>query len=128
MLPEAIMQKIRVPVVDSPVVSLCSLALLPSEGEVGPKESCDKRIDTALKRSFQASSQGFRVSEANSIFSWAAYRWAEDLVSGTSLPARVRSSLKMIALASTASANCAFDSLELSSRVMAMGVVARRNE
>lgn len=36
------MDKLEVPVVDGPVVSLCSPALLPSEGKGGPKESCDK--------------------------------------------------------------------------------------
>lgn len=56
-------------VVDGPVVSLCSPALLPSEGEAGPKESCDKRINTALRRNFKALSQSFRLSVANSIFS-----------------------------------------------------------
>lgn len=126
-LPAPIMDKLRVPVVDGPVVALCSPALLPSEGEGGPKESCDKRIDLALLRNFEASSQGFRVAVTNSIFSRAAYIWAEELASDPSLPGRVRSSLKKIALATAASADCAYDSLELAGRSMATGVVARRN-
>lgn len=67
------MSRLKFPMVDALVVSHYSPALKPSEGESGPKEGCDKRIDTALKCNFEASSQGFRESVANSLFSRASY-------------------------------------------------------
>lgn len=67
------------------------------------------------------------MAVTNSVFSRPAHVWAEELASDSSLPGRVRSSLKKMALATAASADCAYDSLELAGRSMATGVVARRN-
>lgn len=67
MLPEPVMRKIRVPSIDAPVVAVSSATILLSEGESGPKDTSDKKIKSALKKCFEASSQTFRVSVASSI-------------------------------------------------------------
>lgn len=68
---EPIMQKLKVPSVDAPVVAISSAMTLPSEGESVPKDSCDKRVEAALKQNFETCSQGFQMS-ITSIFSRVA--------------------------------------------------------
>lgn len=122
------MNRLKFPVVDGPAVSFCSPAVYPSKGESGLKEEYNKRIDAPLKRNFETASQGFRASAANSIFSRAAYIWEEELAaSDKSLYSKAKSTLKKIALAAAAMADCALDTLDLSTQAMATGVVARRN-
>lgn len=105
------------------------LPCIPLRGKSGTKQGCYKRIDAALKRNFEASSQGFRASMANSIFSRAAYIWAEELAaSEKSLSIRAKSTLKKIALAAAAFADCASHTLDLSARAMTTGVMAHTHK
>lgn len=54
-LPECNMRNLTIPSVDSSVVTISSAAILPSEGEGGPKDNIDKRVETFHKRDFEAS-------------------------------------------------------------------------
>lgn len=94
----------------------------------GLRTPCDKRLEAALKCNFETRSQGFRVSATSSIFSRAAYIWAEELAAEEkSLSHKAMCTAKKIALASAAAADCAYDNLQLFSRAMASGVLARRH-
>lgn len=127
-LPDPIMKKLKVPSVDAPVVAVSLATILPSEGESGPKDSCDKRVEQALKRSFESASQIFRASVTSSIFSRATYAWAEELAtSDNSLSRRTRRTLKKMVLSAAAAADCAYDSIQLAARSMATNVLARRH-
>lgn len=126
--PESVMTKLKVPSVDAPVVVVSSATILPSEGESGPKDACDRQVENSLKHSFESSSQSFRVAVTSSIFSRATYIWAQELaVEDKPLSWKARCTLKKIALASAAAADCTYDTLQLSSRSMTMGVLARRH-
>lgn len=126
--PEKTMETLRQPIIDQPIAALSSAAIIPAQGEGGPKDPLDKRVESALRRNFEASSQTFRASAANSIMARAAYLWAEELASSDpSLSRTAKSTLKKIALASAFAADASFDSVQLSARAMAASVTARRN-
>lgn len=106
------MKRLKTPSVDAPVAAVSSATILPSEGESGPKDVVDKRVESTLKRSFETASQAFRVSVASSMFSLATYSWTEELVkSEPSLSKRAKCTLKKMALASAAAADCAYDNM-----------------
>lgn len=52
-LPEPIMKSLKTLTVNAPVAAVSSATILPSEGESGPKDICDKRVEAALKRNFE---------------------------------------------------------------------------
>lgn len=120
-LPESNMKNLMIPSVDSPVAAISSAAILPSEGKGGPKDSIDKRVETFLRRDFEASALALRATSANSIMARVAFVWANDLAKIPKIPKKARSINKKISLVS------AYDSLQLSARAMAVNVVARRS-
>ncbi|KAJ6653882.1 hypothetical protein lerEdw1_008630 [Lerista edwardsae] len=65
-LPEDALRLLQVPTVDAPVAALSSSAVLPPEGEGGPKDPCDKQVEAALKRNFQFTAGALRASSGNS--------------------------------------------------------------
>lgn len=66
------------------------------------KDPFDKRLEIALSREFQAPSNAFRASAANSIMARGAFVWGEQLAaSEPKLSSRIKSTLKKIALAAT---------------------------
>lgn len=116
------MKKLKVLLVDLPVVALSSPSTLFSEGELGPKDSLDKRIDSAL-RTFEHISYVLRASAANTIMSRAAVLWMDEVLqSEIKLPKRILSTVKKVSLAAAS-----LDVLQFSARAMSSNVVARRN-
>lgn len=62
------------------------------------------------------------MSVTSSIFSRAVYIWAEELAAeDKSLSHKVRCTLKKIALASAAAADCVYENLQLSSKGYGLG-------
>lgn len=70
-LPQDTLNKLKVLVVDAPVAALSSRAVIPSEGDGGPRNPCDKRVEAVLKRSFESTSYPLRASAAKSVFARA---------------------------------------------------------
>lgn len=52
-LPQDILDMLKHPGVDVPGAALSSNAIVPSEGDVGLKDPCDRRIEASLKRNFE---------------------------------------------------------------------------
>lgn len=127
-LPEQGMKRLKTPSVDAPVAAVSSATVLPSEGESGPKDGVDRRVESTLKKNFEATSQAFRASVASSIFSRATFVWSEELAkSEPTLSKRSKCTLKKMALASAAAADCAYDAMQLVARSMGLSVMARRH-
>lgn len=81
-----------------------------------------------LKRNFKCGSQTFWVAVTRSIFSRAGYICAEELAAqDKQLSRKAKSTLKKIALALAAAADCEYDELQLSVSSMGTGVLARRH-
>lgn len=49
-LPDSVMQSLKLPVVDAPVAAISSNVVIMSEGEGGPKDSCDEKVGFSLKK------------------------------------------------------------------------------
>lgn len=60
-LPEQVMTELQVSSVEQPVAALSSTAVVPSEGEGGPKDPCDKCVETAMQQDFQMSAGAFHT-------------------------------------------------------------------
>lgn len=126
-LSESTSPSLIVPTVDPPVVALSSAVVILSEGEEGPKDATDKRMEFFLKRSFEASAMALKAASANSIMARAAYVWANKVAASSKLPKRFRSQLKKISLAAAFASDSLYDALQLSARALATNAVARRH-
>lgn len=119
---------LKVPSIDQPVVALPSAVVLPSEGEGGPKDPGDRRVEGALKKNFDVSALVLKASVANSVMARGILAWVEDLVkadckSDRKLSSATCNTLKKIFLAAAFTA----DSVQYSAKALAVNVVARRN-
>lgn len=95
--------------------------LIQSEGEYTPKNPLDRRLDTSLRKGFEASSQA-------SIMARAVISWVDKLAKSESeLTKRALNSLKKISVAPAFMADTSLDSVQLSTRAMANQVVSCRN-
>ncbi|XP_066477616.1 uncharacterized protein [Tiliqua scincoides] len=72
-----VLDKIRIPSVDAQMAALATNTIIPSEGEGGPRDPLDKRIEAAFKRAFEASSFSLQAAAANSIFARATFLWID---------------------------------------------------
>ncbi|KAL8206822.1 UNVERIFIED_CONTAM: hypothetical protein K2H54_029540 [Gekko kuhli] len=79
-LPQDIMEDLKVRLVDAPVVALHSGAVLPKGGENALEDSVDMKHETALKKSYEASSLAIRPSAVLSNFAHAIVIWADYLL------------------------------------------------
>lgn len=59
------------PKVDAPIAAQSSHDVIPYEGEGGPRDPCNKRVEVALKKTFGFSSYAVQASAANSPMSRA---------------------------------------------------------
>lgn len=126
-LPEQVMKRLKTPSVDAPVAACPRRPFSPLRATLVPRTPAI-RVEAALKKNFDSASQAFRVSVASSIFSRATYAWAEELTnSEPSLSKCAKCTLKKMALASAAAADCAYDNMQLVARNMGTGVMARRH-
>lgn len=128
-MPDETKVLLKVPSVDQPVAAVAVLpTIIPSEGEGGPKDSCDPRVESALKRGFETSALALQASVANSVMARAMLSWIEDLEkSGEKLSRAGRNSLKKISLAAAFTANSSLDALQFTAKSLASNVVARRS-
>ncbi|XP_061471597.1 uncharacterized protein LOC133379752 [Rhineura floridana] len=124
---DRIMARLRFPTVDPPIAALASSAVIPTEGEGGPKDQCDKRVEGALCRSFEADAVGFRAAATSSVFSRAVFMWAEEFGAWDDVPKFVKDGLNKMAYVSALSADASMDALQFAARSMAASTVARRN-
>lgn len=66
-VPEAA-KRFRLPLVENTVLSLCSMSVLPMEVDGFPRDSCDKHIEQALCKYFEASLAVVWASTSGSLF------------------------------------------------------------
>lgn len=103
---------------DALIAALSTQSVLPSEGEGGPKDACDRRIKATLKCCFEASAYALRAATM-SLLSRATCLWADEMK---------KSARKLrMSLAAVFSSDESLDSLKFVSRAMAHSVTARRN-
>ncbi|XP_042333486.1 uncharacterized protein LOC121935728 [Sceloporus undulatus] len=126
-LPQNVMTKLQIPLVDAPVSSLVTSAVYARDGEESLKLPEDKRADSALKRCFEASSTAIRAASSTSILTRAAHLWAKDLMlevpkGNTRLCQGINKLLKVLAFA----ANSSLDIVQFSSRAQAASIPVRR--
>lgn len=112
---------------EPPIVALSSAALIPLEGEGGPKDATDKRVDTFLKRSFEATALALKAASATSVMARVAFVWAKEVSSSSKLSKKFRSQLKKIYLAAAFASDSSYDALQLSARALASNTVATCN-
>lgn len=74
------MKKLKVPLVDPLVAVLSSPSILSLEGELRPKDSFNKQIDSVLRRNFEHTSYVLRAAAANTIMSRAAVLWKDEVI------------------------------------------------
>ena len=107
--------RFKLPWVDDPVTSLCSSSVLPTDADGLPKDPCDRKIELALRKSFEASATSLRASTASSLFARAVYSWASDLsAASSSIPKEIKDEFKKMALAAAFSADASLDAIQLS--------------
>lgn len=87
----------------------------------------DRRVDTFLKRNFEATSLAFRPIATNSIMAGAAFVWADKMSSEPKLSKKAKSCLKKISLAMAFAADFSYDALVLSAWALVANTVMRRN-
>lgn len=122
------MTSLKILFVDASVASMSSSAIIPSEGEGGLKDLCDKWVEAALQRDFQVAASAFRASVANSTMARGAFVWAKYLAAQDhDLSNKAKSMLKKITMADALSADASLDALRFNVHAMAANVVARRN-
>ncbi|KAJ6658438.1 hypothetical protein lerEdw1_020142 [Lerista edwardsae] len=80
------MQRLKLPVVDAPVVALGSSSILPVDSEGLPRDSVDRRIEMAVHRAFESAAGALRVSVAGSMFARAVFLWTRDLLTQFDIP------------------------------------------
>lgn len=112
------MSKLQVPLVD---------AVYYKDGDDALKNHEDKRADSALRKSFDASSTAIRAASTVSILSRAAFTWARDLIQevpkgNIKLRQGINKLLKVLAFSSDAS----LDIMQLITRAQAASVPVRR--
>lgn len=121
-------KEIKLPLVDDPVNSLSSTSVLPMDADGLPKDQCDRRIEQALRRDFEASANSLRASASASLFARASYEWASKMTTPeVDIPKEFKDEIKKVALASAFAADATFDAFQMASRAMAYSVTARRN-
>lgn len=121
-------KEIKLPLVDDPVNSLSSTSILPMDADGLPKDQCDRRIEQALRRDFEASANSLRAAASASLFARASYVWASKLITPeVDIDKEFKDEIKKVALASAFAADATFDAFQMASRAMAYSVAARRN-
>lgn len=126
-LPQDTLEKLKVLVVDIPVAAF-SRTVIPLEGDGGPRNPCDKRVETALKRVFESTSNAPRTSAATLVFARAIILWAEELPKQDfKLSKHTKDTLKKMALSAAYAADASLESMQFCSRAIVSNVVARRN-
>ena len=118
-----------IPSVDASVMRLAKNTTLPLEDAVSFKDTLDRRIDTDLKRIYQATGGACKPAVALSSISRATKVWADNIE--TALRAGIDSeeiikALDELKLASDFMAEAAIDVLRCSSRAMLYSITARR--
>ncbi|KAL8173808.1 UNVERIFIED_CONTAM: hypothetical protein K2H54_026368 [Gekko kuhli] len=79
-LPENIMEDLKVPLIDAPVVALHSGAVMPKDGENALKDAFDWKNENALKKAHKAMSLAIRSVATLSNFTRATAIWADNLL------------------------------------------------
>lgn len=119
---------LKIPSVDQPVAALASSSVILTDGDNGPRDPCDRRIESALKKGFDASALALRSASATSVMARASLAWVEDFQKAAGkLPKETRNLLKKLSLATSFMADSTQDSLQFAAKAMASNVVARRS-
>lgn len=104
------------------------MSIIPADKDGGPKDACDRRIETALQKSFDASALALRAALANSLMSRAMLSWMEEhQESAGKLPRDLRALLKNLSLAVGFAADSSLHALQFSAKALASNMVTRRN-
>lgn len=107
---------------------LASSSVIPADGDGGPKDACDRQIESGLQKSFDASALALRVASANLLMARATMSWIEDYQnSAGKLPKDLRNLFKKLSLAAGFAADSSLDALQFSAKAMASNVVAQWN-
>ncbi|KAL8194306.1 UNVERIFIED_CONTAM: hypothetical protein K2H54_013679 [Gekko kuhli] len=127
-LPERIMEDLKVPLIDAPVVALHSGAILPKDGENTFRDSFDKNNEATPKKSHEAMSLVIRSAAALSNFTRATAIWADNLLQNPEVSPLVlrRTLLKMKRVAEFA-ADASQDNIQFCARAQAANITIRRN-
>lgn len=126
-LQRAVMDKLKVPLVDAPVSALVSSSVFSRDGEDTLRSPEDRRAEGALKKVHEASSTAIRAATTVSMVSRAALQWSKDLLE--MLPhsdTRVRQTLNKIIKAWAFTADATLDTVQQCARAQSAAVAVRR--
>ncbi|KAL8190824.1 UNVERIFIED_CONTAM: hypothetical protein K2H54_062161 [Gekko kuhli] len=127
-LPERIMEDLKVPLIDAPVVALHSGAILPKDGENALRDAFDKKNEAALKKSHEAMSLAIRSAAALSNFTRATAIWADNLLQNPEVsPLVLRRTLLKMKRAAEFAADASQDNIQFCARAQAANITIRRN-
>lgn len=80
----------KLPVVDAPVDAIGSSSVLPTDSEGLPKDPVDRRIEMAVRKSFEVAAGTLKASVASSLFIRVTYLWAKGLIKNFDIRRKLR--------------------------------------
>ncbi|KAL8178427.1 UNVERIFIED_CONTAM: hypothetical protein K2H54_046645 [Gekko kuhli] len=127
-LPENIMEDLKVPLIDAPVVALHSGAVMPKDGENALKDAFDRKNENALKKVHEAMSLAIRSAATLSNFTRATAIWADNLLQNPEVsPLVLRRTLLKMKRAAEFAADASQDNIQFCARAQAANIIIRRN-
>ncbi|KAL8220845.1 UNVERIFIED_CONTAM: hypothetical protein K2H54_055529 [Gekko kuhli] len=127
-LPDNIMEDLRVPLIDAPVVALHSGVVMPKDGENALKDVFDCKNENALKKAHEAMSLAIRSAATLSNFTRATAIWADNLLQDPEVsPLVLRRTLLKMKRAAEFAADASQDNIQFCARAQAANIIIRRN-
>ncbi|KAL8207158.1 UNVERIFIED_CONTAM: hypothetical protein K2H54_046717 [Gekko kuhli] len=127
-LPDNVMEDLRVPLIDAPVVALHSGAVMPKDGENALKDAFDRKNENALKKAHEAMSLAIRSAATLSNFTRATAIWADNLLQDPEVsPLVLRRTLLKMKRAAEFAADASQDNIQFCARAQAANIIIRRN-
>ncbi|KAL8174801.1 UNVERIFIED_CONTAM: hypothetical protein K2H54_054054 [Gekko kuhli] len=127
-LPDNIMEDLKVPLIDAPVVALHSGAVMPKDGENALKDAFDRKNENALKKAHEAMSLAVRSAATLSNFTRATAIWADNLLQNPEVsPLVLRRTLLKMKRAAEFAADASQDNIQFCARAQAANIIIRRN-
>ncbi|KAL8174810.1 UNVERIFIED_CONTAM: hypothetical protein K2H54_054170 [Gekko kuhli] len=127
-LPDRIMEDLKVPLIDAPVVALHSGAILSKDGENALRDAFDKKNEAALKKAHEAMSLAIRAAAALSNFTRATAIWADNLLQNPEVsPLVLKRTLLKMKRAAEFAADASQDNIQFCARAQAANITIRRN-
>lgn len=123
----AVMQRLRLPVVDALVAALDSISVLPADSEGLPEDSVDWQTEMAVRKAFKALAGTLKTSVAGSMFIRACFLWTQDLLKMFEILDEVRKEITKISSVVAFALDATADAVQLSAWAMAASVTARWN-